>query len=192
MKKYRLQNMNIIVDEQIPLLEAVSKARKSNQYAVIASPHTPFGTGSAKQSLTQNVLIVRDCHVAALLAMTALIVAGIFLRQLLFGRGTKTKRTADYPRRFYLPCSEMLTHSPSPAWDDTLLTVCFSLRIAGQTLSTKSRMGRHFFFSVDFSLRKAGTACKDRANEVEPRPNAGNHINHSSDKSMRQPITHNS
>ena len=60
---------------------AVSKARKSNQYAVIANPHTPFGTGSAKQSLTQNTLIVRDCFSRTSFAMTALIVAGILLRQ---------------------------------------------------------------------------------------------------------------
>ena len=59
----------------MPKEGAVSKARKSNQYAVIGSPHTPFGTGSAKQSLTQNALIVRDCFSRTSFAMTALIVA---------------------------------------------------------------------------------------------------------------------
>ena len=64
---------------QIRQDEASLVAKKS----VIGSPHTPFGTGSAKQSLSQNALIVSDCFRRTSFAMTALIVAGILLRQLL-------------------------------------------------------------------------------------------------------------
>jgi hypothetical protein len=56
---------------RLPSFEGCHVAESVSNNAVIGSPHATLGAGAATwQSLPKNALIITDCHVAALLAMT--------------------------------------------------------------------------------------------------------------------------
>ena len=65
--------------------------------------------------------------------------------------------------------------------DALIVTDCFAA-LAMTALFRRLRASAHFQFSIfNFQLTK-GIACSDRANEVEPRPNEENCLNHDFNK----------